>query len=192
MGYGDARAGLGQWRFCIAIVYTAQLDGPSESPPNASPGTGFAEVDFDIVAHTMLVEVTFSGLLGTTTASHIHGPTALPGIGTAGVITTVPTFTGFPLVVTSGTYLHTFDTSLSSTYNPAFVTAQGGVAAAEAALAASLAAGTAYLNIHTTFRPAGEIRGFLAQPVPEPCTMLLVGSGLAGLAGLRRRIRKQS
>jgi hypothetical protein len=172
----------------VPIVYTATLDGASESPPNASPGTGFTTVEFDTLAHTMDVHVTFSDLIGTTTASHIHAATTVPGTGTAGVATQVPTFLGFPLGVTSGTYDHLFDTSLASTYNPTFVTANGGTAAtAEAALAASLAAGTAYLNIHTTFRPGGEIRGFLAQPVPEPATMLLLGGGLLGLAAYGRK-----
>jgi len=186
--FAIALIGFVQNTQAVPIVYTAPLDGASEEPPNPSPGTGFARVEFDIFTHTMNVEVSFSDLIGTTTASHIHAATAVPGTGIAGVATQVPTFLGFPLGVTSGTYDQLFDTSLASTYNPAFVTANGGTAAgAEAALAASLAAGTAYWNIHTTFRTGGEIRGFLAQPVPEPTTMLLLGSGLIGLAGYGRK-----
>ena len=159
--------GLPSQGLTTPITYIANLDGPSESPPNASPGTGFATVVFDSTAHILDVDVSFSGLLGTTTAAHIHAATALPGIGTAGVATQVPTFTGFPLGVTSGTYTHTFDTSLASTWNPAFITANGGTPlGAEAALGAALAAGKAYLNIHSTFRPGGEIRGFLVRQFP--------------------------
>lgn len=72
-------------------IYTANLNGSSESPPNASPGIGTAIVTIDDVANTMGVQVTFSGLLGTTTASHIHAPTTNPFTGTAGVATTTPT-----------------------------------------------------------------------------------------------------
>src|SRR5688572_26658331 len=87
-----------------AITYTTELSGPNESPPVASPGTGTATVNFDAVAHTLRVNATFSGLLGNTTASHIHCCVATPGAGVAGVATQVPTFAGFPLGVTSGTY----------------------------------------------------------------------------------------
>jgi hypothetical protein len=88
-----------------------------------------------------------------------------------------------------GTYSMVFDTTLASTYNPAFVTANGGtVAAAEAALFAGMTAGLSYFNIHTSFRPGGEIRGFLA-PVPAPATLVLLAIGLAGL-GTAVRMRQ--
>src|SRR5690242_1238762 len=67
-------------------TYVASLSGPAESPPNASPGVGSAQVDIDDVANTMHVHVDFSGLVTTgtgTTASHIHAPTPSAGSGTA-------------------------------------------------------------------------------------------------------------
>src|SRR5947209_1697889 len=119
------------------ITYQVFLSGPNESPANASPGTGFATVVIDTAANLLSIDMSFSGLLGTTTASHIHCCTAAPESGTAIVATQTPTFTGFPLGVQAGTYSHTFDLSLASSYNGAFITASGGtVAAAEAALAA--------------------------------------------------------
>jgi hypothetical protein len=170
-------------------IYTANLSGPAESPPNASPGTGTATVTIDTVANTMSVSVTFSGLLAGTTASHIHAATATPFTGTAGVATQVPTFTSFPLAVTSGTYANMFDLLTASTYNPAFVTANGGTAAsAEAALLSAIASGKAYLNIHTTQFPSGEIRGFLVA-VPEPAAWMLMLLGFGGIGFALRRAR---
>jgi hypothetical protein len=168
--------------------YDAILSGPNESPVNASPGTGFAVVDYDSTAQTLHLQVSFSGLTGTTTASHIHAATALPLSGTAGVATTTPYFTGFPLGVTSGTFNTTLDLTLSSSYNPAYVTANGGTTAgAEAALTSAIAAGEAYLNIHTTTFPGGEIRGFLVA-VPEPSSIALLGLGASALVlAVRRR-----
>lgn len=168
-------------------VFTAFLSGPDENPPNASPGTGFATLTLDLTAHTFHLVVNFSGLLGTVTASHIHAPITMPG-GTAGVATQVPTFSGFPSGVTSGSYDMTFDMTLDSTWNPAFITANGGTAAgAEAAFVNAVQNGTSYLNIHSSMFGGGEIRGFL---VPEPATTSLLAIAAAGgliFAARRRR-----
>jgi hypothetical protein len=153
-------------------TYVATLDGASQSPPNDSPATGTSQVTVDDVAHTMHITVTFHGLLGTTTAAHIHAPTSVPGEGSAGVATTLPSFPGFPIGVVSGSYDHTFDTTDPGTFNPAFIANHGGdVAGAEAALFASFEQGTAYFNLHTTDFPLGEIRGFYVATVPiQPTT----------------------
>ncbi len=169
------------------LVTTAELLGSSEASPNSSPGSGTATVTYDDTTHLLTVEVSFSGLEGNVTAAHIHAATAVPNAGTAGVATPVPTFPGFPGGVTSGTYSESFDLTQASSWNPAFVTAAGSVANAEAALAAALMNETAYLNIHSTSYSTGEIRGFLV-PVPEPgAAAFLGGLGLIGF-GISRRV----
>ena len=169
------------------VVYDVDLDGPSEAPPNASPGTGSAEIILDTDLLTMRIIASFQGLIGNTTNAHIHCCTAVPEAGTAGVATQTPSFIGFPLGVTSGTYDHTFDMTLAGSYNPAFIGAHGGTPAlAYTDLIAGFDADKAYLNIHTTVVPGGEIRGFLQQ-VPEPTTLSLLGIAAAGLAWRRRK-----
>ena len=139
-------------------IYTAVLNGPSEDEPNNSSGIGTATVTIDLDAATMRVQETFSGLQEGVTASHIHCCTDEPLTGAVGVATTVPTFPLFPSGMTSGTYDHTFDMTLASSYNAPFVTANGGIGGAFTALVAGLDEGTAYANIHTNLFPLGETR----------------------------------
>jgi hypothetical protein len=172
-------------------VYNAQLSGANENPANASPGTGFAIVTIDDVLNTMRVQEFFSGLIGTTTASHIH--CCAPEGSNVGVATQLPSFPAFPTGVTSGTYDNTFDMTLTSSFGASFLAANGGTAdSAFDALIAGLNAGDAYLNIHTTAYPGGEIRGQLAA-IPEASTwmLLVTGFGAMGVA-LRRRRRSVS
>ena len=146
----------------------------------------------------MQVQVIFAGLMGLSTAAHIHvinGPGDLNTSDTLGpVATTTPTFPGFPLGVTSGIYDQTFDMLMAGSYRPGWLTDSGGTPElAEAALFAGMLEGRAYLNIHSSVFSGGEIRGFLqAAPtvVSEPASLIILGFGLAA-AGLRRRRRRR-
>lgn len=168
--------------------FTVKLDGASEAPVNSSAGVGSGTAVWDDTAHTLQLDVLFSGLTGNVTVSHIHAATAVAGAGTAGVATPTPTFPGFPAGVTSGSYSKLLDLTQASSFNAAYVTANGGTAAsAETALITAMAAGKAYWNIHTSTVGSGEIRGFFV-PVPEPSSLALLSIGaVGGLMSLRRK-----
>jgi CHRD domain len=177
------------------FTLTGNLTGESEVPPSGSPGTGQATITLDTTLDTMRVQADFSGLFpiipmglpnagmpSGTTAAHIHCCLASPFLTNVNVpvATTAPTFPGFPLGVTFGTYDQTFDLTAASTYNlppnlnpnPFLGTT---AATAEPVFTNALLAGETYFNIHTTAFPGGEIRGFLAVPGP------LAGAGVPGL-----------
>jgi hypothetical protein len=185
------------------LSFQADLSGANEPPvngvANTSSGTGKAVVTLDDVLNTMRVQISFSGLTGITTTAHIHSATAVAGTGNAGVATPAPAFSNsFPLGVKAGTYDNTFDMTLSSSYLPAFLTANGGTPAtpanAQAALFNGIIAGKAYVNIHSDVYTAGEILGFLTPvAAPEPAGAL--GYSIAALGTIfifRHKLKSRS
>jgi hypothetical protein len=182
---GTALFALATQASATAMTFDAVLSGTSEIPANPSPATGFGQVTIDDTLFTLNVIVTFSDLFSAATTSHIHCCIAS---GNAGVATP---FSGFPLTVSDGAYSNTFDMTLASSYNPAFLTSHGGtLASAFDALLAGFQTGEAYLDIHTNVFPSGEIRGNLqVAAVPEPSTwaMLLLGAAGVGFLAYRRK-----
>ena len=174
------------------MTFIGNLSGANEVPPVASGGTGLATIVLDPTAQTLQVNATFSGLTSLDVAAHIH---CCAPLGTnVGVATTVPAFPGFPLMVTSGTYSSAvFDLTQPLIYNPAFVTLEGGLPQAEAALIAGIEGGQTYFNIHTVNFGGGEIRSQLAA-VPGPIAgaglpgLILAGGGLLGWWRRRKKI----
>lgn len=75
----------------------------------------------------------------------------------------------------------------AASFNASYITNNGGTpASAFAALMNASATGRAYLNVHSTAFPGGEIRGFLIV-VPEPSSLAVLGLTFVAVATNRRR-----
>jgi hypothetical protein len=113
-------------------TFQANLSAAQEVPPNPSTATGQAEVTYNRGSGKLSWRVTYAGLTGPATASHIHGP-AGPGAN-AGVL--VP-FSNVGTSPFSGEAQIT-----PEQFN-------------------QLSSGQWYVNVHTAAHPGGEIRGQL-------------------------------
>ena len=138
--------------------------------PSLHRGRG-SQLFLDPTANTLQVNVTFGNLTSPTTASHIHC-CAPPGMN-AIIATQIPTFHNFPLGVTAEGYVSpVFDLTMSSSYNPAFITANGGTAlTAEAALIAGMLAGQSYLIFTPWTTPWAKFAVCCPPLSPDPSSV---------------------
>lgn len=170
------------------IWYTASLSGAGAFPPNPfAPASGGATVIYDDVLHTLYVTTGYSSLFDYGTAAHLHCcVSASAAIPLAGVAADVPSFTPGRYADSTSGFV---DVTRATSFDAAFLSANGGTAAgAEAALAAGLASGFAYIDIHSNVYPDGAIRGFLSAP--EPAASALCCVALGALLALRASPRR--
>lgn len=113
------------------LSVTTILNGANEVPSNGSPATGTLIGTFDDVTKILSFNLTFSGMTGSLTGSHLH----LAAVGANG-----------PVII-----------PLSATISPYSFTSLPLTATHEAALFAN----NIYINLHTAAFPGGEIRGQL-------------------------------
>lgn len=150
----SARATVWQWDDIF-------LDGLQEVAPNASPGTGLGTATLDDATGEMNISGSYSGLAGSVTLSHLHGPGG-PGVN-SGVI--------FGLTNTFG-------------HNGTFT----GSSTLDATQMGWVLDGLTYINLHSDLFAGGEIRGQLGA-LPEPTSLTLAAAGLIALLVARRRCR---
>lgn len=133
----------------VRARFTATLNGANERPnPVTTAATGTFEATLN-ESNILTYAVTFSGLGANTTAGHIHGPASTAvAVGFLVNFDQVAAGRILPLGVTAGTATGTVDLNAAIT-----ATVSGD------SLLTLLNNGNAYVNIHTTGFPAGEIRG---------------------------------
>jgi hypothetical protein len=143
------------------IQYNLTLSSREEVPVNNSTAIGVGTLTLNL-NNTLSYNISYSGLTGDWTASHIHAG-ALPGANASVLFP----FNNTPTTTRSGV--------LSGT-TPAFSASQ----------LSDLLSGRDYVNIHSTVFPGGEIRAQI-QAVPEPSTLALLALGAVVLVRQARR-----
>lgn len=136
------------------IVYHAPLRGVNERPnPVTTSALGSFTATLDPATNILSYTLTWDGLTTISNNAHIHGPTPATGNGTAGVLID---FNGGGRTLTHGT-----SGSATGTIDLNQVTSNAAVSGDS--LKKLLEAGRAYVNIHSTTNPGGEIAGLITR-----------------------------
>ena len=148
-----------------AMVNLAAVINGAQADTN-SPATATAAMTFDDATNLFNWNINYSvnDLKGTVTVAHFHGPATMGQ--NAGVQVPID--------------------------NPAVVPVLGSATITNEQKG-QLLDSLWYINIHTTEYGSGEIRGQVevqVAVVPLPAAFWLLGGGLAGLAAIRRRVKK--
>jgi hypothetical protein len=138
-----------------STTYGATLSGAKEVPPTTSTATGVFSASLHPTNGTLSYSVTWTGLTGTVTGAHIHGPADAS---------------------TNANIIINFASPPTGTTNNTMTTTAAGAAAGNlnlntlvvgtidgAQLRTMLDAGQLYVNVHTAANPNGEIRGQIAK-----------------------------
>jgi glucose/arabinose dehydrogenase len=135
----------------VPVNMEVELSGASEVPPLNVPGRGLGNLT--LVGNRLTMNVTYSGLTGTASAAHIHGPAPIGQ--NAGVMVDLAPFNGGAFG-SSGRF--------------------SGTAILTPNQLAALVDGLTYINIHTVAHGGGEIRGqILPRVTGVPLTTILSG-----------------
>ncbi len=146
-----------------SLLFEATLTGAAERPlPTPSPAMGFVTVLLNDAENMLTINLAFAGLLAPQTAAHIH---ALGGPEDVAAVRIAPP--SLPL----GDLIDLMVLIPDPLPGPGPLS--------RAAFVQGMKDGLTYFNVHSQLFPGGEIRGQL-QLVPEPATLFLLASGLAG------------
>jgi hypothetical protein len=155
----------------LLTILTPGQEVPTPTIPTGINPAGIAVLTFDPAYNTLSVFAGWVDLSGEAMAAHLH--VAPPGV--AG-----PILVGLFTTPRPATDLFFTELTLTTTQATGLIEA--------------LRNGTLYINIHTALNRPGEIRGNFGrvdiEAIPEPATMVLLGTGLVSIGfGMRKKRR---